>query len=436
MASESAQPKASGQEHRPWEDIDRMLGVDEARERILAAVRPLEPSDIPLLDALGLVLAADIVSSVNIPPFRNSAMDGYAVRAKDTASASSGQPVQLTVIGELAAGYPPEVTVEAGQAVRIMTGAAMPAGADAVVRFEETDEGDAHDTGQARGVVQIRRQAEPWDNVRAAGEDVQAGTTVLMSGTILRPGEIGVLASLNQASVRIHRRPRVGILSTGDEVIGLGPELRPGQIRDANSYTLAAMVKRYGGEPVVLGVARDTVDDLRSKLGTALGVDLLVTSGGVSLGDYDMVKRVLQAEGEIGLWQVRIKPGKPLAFGRIGGTPLLGLPGNPVAAFVAFEQFGRPAILKMLGRIDWQPPVVKARLLTDQENRGQRRHFVRGILERRGDEYVVGPSGSQGSAVLTSVARANCLIVVPESWEYAEAGAILDVQLLDTDWTL
>ncbi len=435
MASESTQPNADGREHRPWEDIDQMLGVDEARERILAAVSPLEPGEIPLLDALGLVLAADVVSAVNIPPFRNSAMDGYAVRAEDTSGARTSQPIQLTVVGELAAGYPPKVTVEAGQAVRIMTGAAMPDGADAVVRFEETNEDGTHGTSEVKRAVQILREAKPWDNVRAAGEDVHAGTTVLQAGTILRPAEIGVLASLNQAHVHAHRRPRVGILSTGDEVIGLGPELQPGQIRDANSYTLAAMVKRYGGEPVVLGVARDTVDDLRAKLATARGVDLLVTSGGVSLGDYDMVKQVLQAEGEIGLWQVRIKPGKPLAFGRIGGTPLLGLPGNPVAAFVAFEQFGRPAILKMLGRTKWQPPVVKARLLTDQENRGRRRHFVRGILEQRGDEYVVGPSGSQGSAVLTSVARANGLIVVPESWEYAEAGAIVDVQLLDTDWT-
>ena len=435
MASESVQPDTRGRENRPWEDVDRMLGVDEARERILDAVSPLEPGDIPLLDALGLVLASDVVSTVNIPPFRNSAMDGYAVRSLDTSGASSSQPAQLTVIAELAAGYPPEVPVESGQAVRIMTGAAMPDGADAVVRFEETDE-IGHGASRDRQTVQIRIEAKPGENVREAGEDVRAGTTVLKAGTVLRPAEIGVLASINQSRVRAHRRPRVGILSTGDEVIGLGQELRPGQIRDANSYTLAAMVKHYGGEPVVLGVARDTIEDLRTKLSATRGVDLLVTSGGVSLGDYDMVKQVLQAEGEIGLWQVRIKPGKPLAFGRIGTTPLLGLPGNPVAAFVAFEQFGRPALLKMLGRTDWQPLTVKARLLTDQENRGQRRHFVRGILERRGDTYVVGPSGSQGSAVLSSVARANCLIVVPESWEYAEAGSIVDVQLLDTDWAI
>jgi molybdopterin molybdotransferase len=435
MASESVQPDTRGRENRPWEDVDRMLGVDEARERILDAVSPLEPGDIPLLDALGLVLASDVVSTVNIPPFRNSAMDGYAVRSLDTSGASSSQPAQLTVIAELAAGYPSEVTVESGQAVRIMTGAAMPDGADAVVRFEETDE-IGPEASRDRRAVQIHIEAKPGENVREAGEDVRAGTTVLKAGTVLRPAEIGVLASINQSRVRAHRRPRVGILSTGDEVIGLGPELRPGQIRDANSYTLAAMVKHYGGEPVVLGVARDTIEDLRTKLSATRGVDLLVTSGGVSLGDYDMVKQVLQAEGEIGLWQVRIKPGKPLAFGRIGTTPLLGLPGNPVAAFVAFEQFGRPALLKMLGRTDWQPLTVKARLLTDQENRGQRRHFVRGILERRGDTYVVGPSGSQGSAVLSSVARANCLIVVPESWEYAEAGSIVDVQLLDTDWAI
>src|SRR5919202_6248675 len=209
MASESMQPDTRGREHRPWEDVDRMLRVDEARERILDAVSPLEPSDIPLLDALGLVLASDVASTVNIPPFRNSAMDGYAVRALDTSGASSSQPAQLTVIAELAAGYASEVTVESGQAVRIMTGAAMPDGADAVVRFEETDE-IGPEASRDRRTVQIRIEAKPGENVREAGEDVRAGSTVLKAGIVLRPAEIGVLASINQSRVRAHRRPLVG----------------------------------------------------------------------------------------------------------------------------------------------------------------------------------------------------------------------------------
>ncbi|MBX6341194.1 MAG: molybdopterin molybdotransferase MoeA, partial [Thermomicrobiaceae bacterium] len=386
-----------------------MVSVDEARARVLASVAPLPPVEVPLIDALGLVLAEDVVADADIPPFTNSAMDGYAVRADDVAAASPARPVSLEVIAHLPAGAFPEVEVGPGQAVRIMTGAVLPPGADAVVRFEETDEQDApRGAARARARVEVRRAVGRWENVRQAGEDVQAGATVLPHGTTLRSGEIGVLASLNRSRVRVHRRPRVGILSTGDEVVDLGPPLGPGQIRNSNSYTLAALVREVGGEPVLMGVARDEVDDIRAKLLAARGIDLLVTSGGVSLGDFDVVKDVLQAEGEIDLWQVRIKPGKPMAFGRIGETPLLGLPGNPVAAVVAFLQFARPAIRAMLGHREVLVPTVRARLLCAHENRGRRRHFVRGILERVGDEYVVRPSGSQGSGVLTSFVRANC----------------------------
>lgn len=413
---------------RDWEDPESMLRVEEAREQVLAAVDPLEPVELPLLEASGLVLGEDVVATDDVPPFRNSAMDGYAVRHVDTAGASPEQPVRLTVVGEIAAGIDAQITLEPGQAVRIMTGAVMPAGGDAVVRFEETDERDA---GPRRRTVEIRRAARQWDNVRHAGEDIQAGTVVLPRGVVLRPAMIGLLASLNRATVRVHRRPRVGILSTGDEVIDLGPELKPGQIRNSNTYTLAAMIRDYGGEPVLLGVARDQRDAIREKLVKARDVDLLVTSGGVSLGDFDLVKDVLQAEGEVALWQVRIKPGKPMAFGRIGDVPLLGLPGNPVAAFVAFLQFGRPALLKMLGHTDWSIPTLRARLLAGHENRGRRRHFVRGVVERRGDEYVTWPCGLQGAGVLRSVVESNCLIVLPETWDHARPGDEVEVQLLD-----
>jgi molybdopterin molybdotransferase len=302
---------------------------------------------VPLAEALGSVLAVDVIAGKSVPAFPNAAMDGFAVRAGETLCASAERPVRLRVIGEAAAGYQCASVVTPGTAIRIMTGAPVPTGADAVVRFEETDEA----TGAVRhgpgDTVAIMTAARPGENVRPIGEDVAAGATVLMAGTRVRPAEIGVLATLNRTQATVHRRPRVGILATGDEVVDAGEPLGPGQIRNSNAPLLAALVTRCGGEVVPLGTARDSEDDLRRRLAQADGLDLLLTTGGVSVGDYDLVKQVLQAEGRIDLWEVRIKPGKPLAFGCLGRTPVLGLPGNPVAAAVAFEQFARPVIRKM-----------------------------------------------------------------------------------------
>jgi len=417
-----------------WEDPDSLLSVDEVRERLLGAVQPLPPVRIPLLDAIDLVLADSVVAGQDVPPFTNSAMDGYAVRASDTIAAGPDSPVTLRVVAEVPAGTPPAVAVRPGEAARIMTGASLPQGADAVVRFEDTDEWCTVERARPdrlRSLIRIFRRITPGENVRLAGEDITAGQQVLPAGTVLRPACIGLLASLNLRWVTVHRRPRVAILATGDEVVDLGPPLWPGQIRNSNNYTLAALVKQTGGEPILLGVVRDDPDDIRLRLRQARGVDLILTSGGVSIGDYDLVKHVLQAEGRIELWQVRIKPGKPMAFGWIGGVPLLGLPGNPVAAFVAFVQFGRPMLLKLLGYREWRLPVVRARLMAPCENRGRRRHFVRVSVERRGDEWVARPVGAQGSGILSSLALANGLAVIPEAWSEAPTGAIVDVQLLD-----
>ncbi len=283
----------------------------------------------------------------------------------------------------------------------------------------------------ASALITLRRPMRAHENVREPGEDIQAGSVAIRAGTRLRPAEIGVLASLNEATVAVHRRPRVAILSTGDEVVDIGETLSQGQIRNSNSYTIAAMVKRYGGEPILLGVARDTSEDLRSKLDAGIAPDLYVTSGGVSLGDYDMVKDVLRSEGSIDIWQVRMKPGKPLAFGTISTTPLLGLPGNPAAALVSFEQFGRPAMLKMLGRKDVTIPERTARLVERIENYGKRRHYVRGILTRRDDGYEVRTTGTQGAAILSAVVQSNCFLVVPETCDVVEAGTMMTVQLPD-----
>jgi molybdopterin molybdotransferase len=406
-----------------------MVTVERALEIVLGAVRPLPVIGVPLLDSLGLVAALDVTAPADIPPFRNAAMDGFAVRHVDTSEASFSAAVTLRVVGQIAAGEASVHEVKPGDAVRIMTGAPMPEGADAVVRFEETDE--AARPASERDAIGIFRPARALDNVRPAGEDIPRGAVAIPAGALLRPQEIGLLAALGIDAVPVHRRPQVAILSTGDEIADLREELRPGQIRNSNSYTLAAMVRQAGAEPLVAGVARDRVDDLRHKLDQCRPCDLIVTSGGVSLGDYDVVKDVLQSEGAIDVWQVRMKPGKPLAFGRIGDTPLLGLPGNPVAAAVSFEQFGKPAIRKMLGMRDVVSPTVKARLTERIDNRGRRRHYVRAVVDRDASgDLTVRASGDQGAGVLTSLTRANALLIVSEELDVAEPGMILPVQLL------
>ena len=417
---------------RAWDDPAGMLTVDQARERILAAFAPLPATNLAIVESLGLVLAEEIMAQTPIPPFPNSAMDGFAVRAADTAGASPKAPVRLRVIGEARAGYGATMRVEPGTAVRIMTGAPVPDGADAVVRFEETDElGRAE--GRIAGSVAVYQDAKLAANMRPEGEDVAAGSRVLAAGAHLRPAEIGMLAALGRTHVAVHRRPRIAVLATGDEVVDPGAPLGPGQIRNSNSSTVAAMVRRVGGEPVLLGVARDTTDELRAKLAEARRADLIVTTGGVSAGDYDFVKDVLQTDGSVEFWQVRIKPGKPLAFGRIGGVSLLGLPGNPVAAAIAFEQFARPVIRKLLGHTDLGIPTVRATILDRVENRGGRRHFVRVRVEpAEPGGYTARVVGSQGAGVLTSLILGNGLLVVPEDVavadkltaevHYAEAG--------------
>jgi molybdopterin molybdotransferase len=416
---------------RPWEDVARMLDVDAARERILAAFSPLPPVEMPLVDACGMVLAADVVARNSVPPFRNSAMDGFAVRATDTSAATWTTPVTLRVVGHVAAGQASIPRVRAGEAARIMTGAVLPAGADAVVRFEETDERD-RPAGTTADEVKVFHAAKRLDNVREAGEDIAQGAVVARTGGVLGPADLGLLASAGRATAPVHRRPVVGVLSTGNELVEPACELTPGMIRDSNAYVVAAMARCWGADVRMLGIARDTVSDVTGKLEAARRADLIVTSGGVSLGDYDLVKDVLRAEGNVAIWQVRMKPGKPLAFGHVGGTPLLGLPGNPVAAAVSFLLFGRPAIRRMLGHRDLEPATVEAVSAEPIDNRGQRRHYVRVRLEANGDgPPVARPVGEQGAGVLSSFAAADALLVLPEALERVEPGARLRAILLD-----
>ena len=402
-----------------------MLTVEEALERVLAAFQPLEPESVPLLEALGRVLAEDVRAQADIPPFANSAMDGYALRAADTVGARPGAPRRLRVLGDLPAGYVAEAAVAPGTAIRIMTGAPLPAGADAVVPVEETARADPQ--------VEILAPARVGQHVRPAGEDVRAGELVLGQGSLIRPAQVGMLAVLGRARVRVTRRPRVAILATGDELAEIDAPLAPGQIRDANSFSNAAQVLAVGATPLLLGIARDRVQELTDKIraGLAQGADLFLTSGGVSVGDFDIVKQVLAAEGEIGFWRVRMKPGKPLAFGRIGSVPVLGLPGNPVSAMVSFEIFVRPALLKLLGARSLERPVVEAALADALPAKDDRRHYVRVRLEAEGGTYRAHLTGDQSSGALSSMVRANGLAVIPEDWPSAPAGACVRVIVLD-----
>ena len=403
----------------------QMLSVEEAQEQVLSAFQPLETETVPTLEATGRVLAVDLRADVDVPPHANSSMDGYAVRAADTATASQDSPTSLHVIGDLPAGHVPEQEVTAGTAIRIMTGAPIPPGADAVVKVEDTETED--------GIINILTAVRPGNYVRPAGEDVRRGAIVLRRGTPIRPQELGMLAALGKTQVAVTRKPRVAILATGDELVPIDESLPPGKIRNTNSYSNAAQVIKHGGDPILLGIARDTVAELTAKIEAGLNqdVDLFLTSGGVSVGDFDLVKDVLAAEGEMDFWRVRMKPGKPLAFGHIRGVPILGLPGNPVSVMVSFEMFARPALLKMQGIGDWQRPTVEATLMDEIAHKDDRRHFVRVRLAWEKDEYHAYLTGAQGSGILSSMVKANALAIIPEDWDRAPSGARVRVMMLD-----
>jgi molybdopterin molybdotransferase len=401
-----------------------MLTVAEAGETILSAVKAREPRVVPLVEALDCVLAQDVIAPMNLPMWDNSAVDGYAVRAADVAGASENNPIHLRVIAELPAGTAPSVRLEPQTCVRIFTGAPIPKGADAVVMQEDT-------RPHHEGYIAVDESGETGENIRRAGEDVTKDEVVLRSGTLLGPAQLGMAAAVGLARVAVHARPRVGVLVTGAEIVEPGRPLREGQIYDANSYALGALVKRAGCEAVDLGIADDTREDLHEKIDYGLSeCDVVITVGGVSVGEHDLVKDVLAELGcEQKLWKVAMRPGKPFVFGTRGDRLVFGLPGNPVSAAVTFLILVRPALLKSRGLTDLELPKIEAEATEDFVNRGDRLHFMRARLEKRDGKWIVTPLPRQGSHVISSFANSNCLVAVPEA-ETVRRGAVVTALMI------
>ncbi|WP_330305170.1 MULTISPECIES: gephyrin-like molybdotransferase Glp [unclassified Streptomyces] len=437
----SAATRATGQDH--------LWSVDDHLEDILATVRPLEPIELQLLDAQGCVLVEDVTVPVSLPPFDNSSMDGYAVRVADVAGASEEYPAVLTVVGDVAAGQAEQPYVGPGQAARIMTGAPLPPGAEAVVPVEWTDGGlgegpvsgmrarSAAPEG-ASGQVQVHRPAQARAHVRAKGSDVEAGDRALEAGTILGPPQIGLLAAIGRGTVRVRPRPRVVVMSTGSELVQPDEELGTGQIYDSNSFALCAAARDAGAIAYRVGAVADDAETLRSTIEDQLiRADMLVTTGGVSVGAYDVVKEALSSVGDedeagsgIEFRKLAMQPGKPQGFGTIGPdhTPLLALPGNPVSSYVSFELFVRPAIRALMGLKDVHRPTTRARLSADKAltSPAGRRQFLRGTYA----DGEVTPVGGAGSHLVAALAHADALIVVPEDDTSVEPGAEVAVVLL------
>lgn len=401
-----------------------LLSIEEAQQEILKGITALEPRETALGNALEQVLGESVYADSPIPPYDNSAMDGYALRAADLAGAAPDKPVCLPVTDEVAAGDGKPRCLPPGSTIRIMTGAPLPAGCDTVVPFERTETADTE--------VLFRTPPRRGENIRRIGEDVEAGTEVLAPGTYLRPQELGMLAALGRDRIRLHPRPKVAVLATGDELLEISEPPAPGKIRNANSYALAAQTERAGGSPLMLGIARDNFPSLRRAFAEGLrrGADLFLTSGGVSEGDFDVIKQFLQQEGEIRFRTVRLRPGKPFAFGRYRGIPLFGLPGNPVASMISFELFARPIIQTLAGLREIPVRRVTARLSEGIKTRKGFRYFLRVTLQQEpGGGYTAALTGRQGSGILLSMVRAQGLAEIPEEIESLPAGAEVSVRL-------
>ena len=403
------------------------LGAAEAARTILLDIRRQPALRIPLDDALGSVLAEDVVSRLDIPAWTNSAMDGYAARGQDVRGATETKPVRLRVVEHLPAGHFPTLPIGRGECARIFTGAPLPEGADSVIRQEDTDEGAE--------IVTIIKDRDVGVNTRTVGEDIRKGSTVLAEGTELGPAQLGVMASLAVAHPLVYRRPRIAILGSGDEIVDIDqPEeiLSGRKIASSNTHTLVALVRQAGGEPINIGIAADTPESLREHLSRAIDCDLLVTSAGISVGEHDYVRAVLEELGATQrFWKLRMRPGAPVGFGLLREMPWIGLPGNPVSTMVTYELFVRPAIRKMMGHVKPFRRSIPVRMADSITLKPKLQHFLRGVVT----EGPTGPearlTGPQGSGILTSMARANALLVIPEGQHETPVGGTVEALVLN-----
>jgi molybdopterin molybdotransferase len=401
-----------------------LLDVAEARNRLLSALTLSEPERVPLTKASGRVLAQEVNSAIDLPPFSNSSMDGFAIRAADVARASGDRPITLRVVGDIPAGQQPKEVLNSGEAMRIMTGAPLPRGADSVIPVEDTDFNVRQAGVDAPDWVQVFRDVQNGAYIRPRGEDLEEGACVLEAGRRLRPQDLGMLATLGVENLNVYRHPRVALLSTGDELLPIEAPLQPGKIRESNSYSLAAQVESCGGIAVRLGIVPDVAKKIKAALDAALEreVDLVVSSAGVSVGAFDYVRTVVEDHGQLDFWRVNMRPGKPLAFGHYRGVPFVGLPGNPVSAFVGFEVFLRPALLHLSGETNWQRTVLRARLFEGVESDG-RESYLRGVVREEDGVRIARLTGHQGSGNLFSLVQANALVILPAGVKSLPAGA-------------
>ncbi|ABR47213.1 molybdenum cofactor synthesis domain [Alkaliphilus metalliredigens QYMF] len=401
------------------------ISLEEALEILLKESNQTEPIHVPLMDSLGSVLAEEILSDMNMPPFDKSPLDGYAVCSEDIKGVSKENPIRLNVIDFVPAGYVSEKTISKGQAIRIMTGAKIPEGADVIIRFEDTDFTDDS--------VTIYTAYSTGSNISKMGEDMKIGDSVIQEGTVIDAPEIGILATLGKSFVQVYRKPRIAILSTGDELIDIQQPLVDGKIRNSNSYTVAAQIKKVGAKPLMLGICDDGIDTIVEKLKSALGwADMIITTGGVSVGDCDLVKEAFQEAGaEMLFWRVRMKPGTPIAVAKYGNKLIFGLSGNPAAAYITFEQFVRPIILKQMGRQKYKLMEVESILENGFTKTSSQNRFVRAHTFYQDGKYYTQFPEKHSSGVLSSLSGTNSLFYVPSGTGPHEAGDKVKVQLLD-----
>jgi molybdopterin molybdotransferase len=393
-----------------------LLSVSEALQQLLESFSPVDSVTVPIIQAYGRILAADITSEIDLPYFSNSSMDGYAVRASDVANASPNSPAGLKVVADIPAGTIPRIAVGENEAARIMTGAPLPEGADAVVPVENTNQMKEENPGYSplQDEVLVLRPVKIGDYIRKRGEDIKAGNIVLERGSRLRPQDIGLLAMLGIPGVTVYRKPRVAMLSTGDELVPVDAPLTAGKIHDSNFYTLSALCVRDGADSTYLGIVPDTEEAVERALEAAVSekVDLILSSAGVSVGAFDFVRLVVEKHGRLSFWRVNMRPGKPLAFGYYRGTPFIGLPGNPVSAFVGYEVFVRPTLMKLGGLKQYRRPRTVVRLKEKIESDG-RESYLRAVVREEGGELIASLTGHQGSGNLLSLVQANALLIIP-----------------------